>query len=287
MRAEVPPPRTFSDMSRKPDYPVTGASLIRSSWWTLRADPELIVLPILGGIASSLSVVPFLFAYFVAPERTADLNAAVIVGATFVSLFMYNLFATAFAAGANERMDGGDPTVRSAFAVAWRRRRAVAQWSVLATIVTVILNTVRSASKRRSSALAEAGEIAWKVASYFVLPIVVLEDGVSGWGALKRSQEMLRERFGKVVGVEVRILFLQLPAVCAAMVLYYAAPRAFEYSFMAGSILFGVSMTIIVTSLMILNAISVFARVALYRYATGRPVPGFDPAMLNGSVITE
>jgi len=122
-------------------------ALAGSSWRVLREDKELLLLPVVSGVAAVLCVAPFLAGSLVlgvagasaseptfAPGVAGWVLAAVgyLVGA-YVTIF----FQAALIHAANERLAGGDPTLGSAIAGAASRaasdcssraRRSLTSW---------------------------------------------------------------------------------------------------------------------------------------------------------------
>ena len=69
-----------------PTYPSTvrpsGGDLVRSAWWALRQDRELLVLPVVGAVATVAALVPVLVAAALVPDG-ADVVRWVVGGALF------------------------------------------------------------------------------------------------------------------------------------------------------------------------------------------------------------
>jgi hypothetical protein len=269
-----------------PERPVTGKSLVRAAWSTLRSDLELLLVPIVGAFAAMGAVVPFGLVYLFIPDAAGAATWVVGALALFATTFVTTLFAVAFAAGANERMDGGDPTVRSSLAAAWQRRRAVAQWAALATVVGLILRAIEQRFPVSGKFISALGGLTWAVASYFAIPVLATDD-VSGWEAVKRSSATLVQRFGKVVRVQIRLLLLQLAVIAVVAALVVVGVMLLQVSVVAATGVFAAALISLVVASMVLNAITALARLALYRYATGLPVPGFDTAALERAVVTK
>ena len=79
----------------------TGKTLVASAWFNLRQDRELIALPVIGGVASLLAMVPFLVVALI-PEEVGPLSYVMFVLAAFAAGIVGTFFAVALAAGAHE-----------------------------------------------------------------------------------------------------------------------------------------------------------------------------------------
>ena len=102
--------------------------LAKASWQVLKADKELVLLPAISFVATLVVAFSFLIPIaFTTPAGTSAAENAgtveyILLFLMYVSLaFVTIFFNTALVSAAMERMDGGDPTVRSAINGALRR----------------------------------------------------------------------------------------------------------------------------------------------------------------------
>ena len=265
---------------------VTGKSIVSASWQQLRRDKELVWLPVLGGFVAALAAVPVtVAAFFTADEGEAWTYVLVGVG-LLLTTFITTLFAVAFAAGADVRLGGGDPTIRSCLSTAWSRKWAILQWSLVSVVVGLILRALREKAGPLGKAAAGLGGLAWGVATYFVIPIIA-GTRTSAWAATRTSAGLMREKWGKPLRVEVRLFIYVLlwfvVAVGAGVGVLFLA----DVSTIAAVVVGVVAAIVLVYAMLLLSAVGAYARVALWRYATDRPVPGFDTARLESSVRVE
>jgi hypothetical protein len=260
-----------------------GKGLVRASWQHLRKDRELVWLPVLGGFIAGLAAAPVaLVAFFTASDGNAW--GYVVAGAgLLVTTFITTLFAVAFAAGADERLSGGDPTLRSCLSAAWSRKWAVLQWALLSVIVGLVLRALRERAGVLGKVLAGLGGLAWGVGTYFVIPILA-GTRTSAWGAARTSAELMRRKWGKALRVQLRlwvyVLVWLLVAVGAGFGVYVLA----QTSTVAAGVVAVVAVIVLVYAALVLSVLGAYARVALWRYATGRAVPGFDMERLEAAV---
>jgi hypothetical protein len=263
----------------------TGTGIVRASWQNLRKDRELIWLPVLGGFVAALAAVPvILVAFFTASDGTPW---GYVVGGVglLVTTFIITLFAVAFAVGADERLDGGDPTLRSCLSRAWSRKWAILQWSLLSVIVGTVLRLLRERAGIVGKVLAGLGGLAWGVATYFVIPILA-GTRTSAWSAARESSQLMRAKWGNALRVQLRLGLYMLAwliiAVAAGFGVYAVAQASTGLAVGVGAVV----VIIMVYAALVLSVLGAYARVALWRYATGRPVPGFDVNRLEAAVRT-
>src|SRR5678815_854213 len=119
--------------------------LVGQSYRILMQDKELMILPLISGAIIVAVVVSFGFGLGLAaklerPDADLYLPFFLIYVATYaIGIF----FQAAVVAGATERMRGGDPTVGSALAAAWRRIGPILLWAVVAGTVGMILRAIQ------------------------------------------------------------------------------------------------------------------------------------------------
>ena len=267
-----------------------GGTLVKAAWSALRADKELLSLPVVGGVASLLALVPLFVIGIVLNAGSQDgsdpmpVLIVVAVLTAFLVAIVTTFFSVALAAGAHERMGGGNPTVKSAAAVAWKRKKGVIGWALLSTTVGLILQLIKDNVKGAGAIISFLGNLAWAVASFFAIPIIAAND-VGPIEALKSSVATMKQRWGSSARVQLRLglygLALALGIVVAIVVVAMAAKASAVLAVLLGIVL-GAAL---LYAVLLLNAVSAYARVALYRYSAGMPTPGFGSNLLEAAVV--
>jgi hypothetical protein len=262
--------------------------LARASWSVVRADKELLLLPVMSVCALLLIVVslavPVMALGRFWPGATGEgsfLGVLVLyVLAYFVALF----FNTALVGAAMIRMDGGNPTLSDGLAIAWARVGKIFGYAVIAATVGLFLRALEERVGWVGQIVVKLIGVAWALATFMVVPVLVTRD-VGPVDAVKESAGLLRETWGEnlignaglslVFGVAYFALLIvggagiwlgltaNLPVVLAVVVL--ACIVAFLVLAALQSTMQGVY------------------SVALYRFATdkGASTPGFDSDMLS------
>jgi hypothetical protein len=274
----------------------TGKALLNASWSMLRQDRELMWLPVLGAIFGLIAAgILFVPGWFIGGavggtdhhSWAAGLGGILAAaGATIVSIF----FQAALVIGANERADGGDPTLRGVLRAAWEKRGRILSWGLL----TVTVGAAVRALERR---LGIFGNIfgfllglAWAIASFLVVPVVVAED-LGPIAAVKRSAQLIKETWGTSLRTTLRFGVIQFVLVLVPVIVGAGGIAAIANG-SSGSIAVGVLLLLaaavaLLAMIMVFSAIGSYARALIYRYATGRPVPGIDPTLFAGVFLTK
>ncbi len=102
-------------------------------------------------------------------------------------------FQAAIVAGASERMNGGDPTVGSALRSASKRFGPLLLWGVIAGTVGLIIRSIEEKSELAGKIVMGLLGVAWSLATYFMVPVLVMEDEPVG-SAFKRSWNLFKRR---------------------------------------------------------------------------------------------
>lgn len=277
---------------------------VKQSWGVLRKDRELLLLPILSGLASAVVV-----ASFVAPtwfsglfDRAVtgnDPNAQGILVLAYLAMYLVLAFVTvyftaALVSAANERLGGGDPTIGSALRGANAKLGKIFLWSIFAGTVSLILHMIENSTRQRNNLIgniaARLAGVAWALATYFVIPVLLFEEqGV--FGSLRRSGSLFKQRWGESVigqygigaffGALGFVVFL-LTFLPAMYFLNGPAPNL-----AVAAIFIGLFVVAMLTVTVVGTALGGIYKTALYRFATqGQVAPGFEASVIEGAYRT-
>ncbi|MEN9839091.1 MAG: hypothetical protein RL177_570 [Bacteroidota bacterium] len=171
--------------------------LAKIAWLVILADKELLLYPILSGLAIlsllSVSFFPMLLAEGFGNEGVSLLLLFMLyLAVTFIVQF----FNAALVSSALVRLNGGNPTLKTGFRQAWKRVGLIAKWSLIAATVGMLLNALRKRSGMFGSLFGGILEIGWNLISFFVIPVLIVE-GISPMDALHRSKDMLKKTWGE------------------------------------------------------------------------------------------
>lgn len=262
-----------------------GGSLVKASWSALKQDSSLVSLPVVGGAISLLCMIPIVVGFVLVPEGGEWIYVVLgIIGALILGIIS-TFFAVSLAAGAHERMNGGNPTVKSAMGQAWKHKKAVIGWALLSVTVGLVLNALKEKFKTAGNIASTLGGMAFSIASFFVVPIIASEN-LGPWPALKKSVGTMREKWSSSARVQLRlavyVIGLLVAAVVAVIVVVLLANVNSALAVVVGIVL-GAA---IFYAALVLGAISSYSRVALYRYSSGMPTPGIDEGAIAAAITT-
>jgi len=263
-----------------------GWAIAKASWRVLSRDRELVAVPVVATLAALVA-----FGAIAGPGYLllggTDVQAGdvalwlVLVTATVAATWVTAIGQAAIVAAAGERMDGGDPSLGSAFARSRERAVRLLEWAVLATVVSIVLDQLERRLGVLGRVVSWLGGIAFSVLSFLALPVIVFED-VGAIAAFKRSASLLRSTWGEQVtfnfGIGLLGFLAVLPAVAVAGGLLATGLLPLQVLGVAAAVAW------VVLCLAVTSSLSAVFKTALYRWAVGKPVdPAYDASELSGA----
>jgi hypothetical protein len=261
-------------------------ALAKSSWQVLRDDKQLTLLPLLSLVATLVVALVVLLpiglivrngsgGYSGSRPLVWVLGFVGSVVLTYIVVF----FNAALVYAANSRFQGESVTVGEAIHAAGARSHVLLPWAIVSATVSVVLRAVEQRGGIFGRIVGSLAGVAWSVVTFLVLPVLVFE-GIGPIAAVKRSGELFKGTWGENLMTNagiglVGMLAMLVGAVPLVLLLAVGGPAAVIG--IVAFVLWCVAVMLVSTTLT-----GIF-QVALYRFATGSPVPGFDSAQLQGS----
>jgi hypothetical protein len=266
--------------------------LAKSSWSVLRADRELILLPLFSFIATLAVAATFVLPMLATGHTTgADgtqhssfgpvqyiLGFIGYVALAYVTIF----FNAALVHAADERMRGGDPSLGSALRGAASRAGQILPWAIVSATVSIVLRAVQERGGIVARIAAGFAGMAWSLVTFLVLPVLVIE-GLSVGKAIKRSSELFKRSWGEQVIANAGIGLVGLVAVLAGLPVLLLATTGIGVLTVIG---IGAFVAWVFLVACVTTALSGVFQTALYHYAAnGMPPAAFAPAALEGAFV--
>jgi hypothetical protein len=283
----------FDRMSR-------GWSLVGQSFRVLRQDKELLLFPLVSGLACLLVFASFAVPLWNTPygdmvrgegKAPGDALGYVILFAFyFVNYLVIIYFNSALVACAIIRFKGDDPTVKDGLRAATSCLPHIVAWSLVSATVGLILRIIESRSERAGQLAAALLGMGWAAATYFVVPILVVER-VGPVEAVKRSLALLRKTWGEALTAHLGLgliffvvgLVALLPLIAAAILLGAGISSGSVILIVLGAAAF---LLIVVLISLISSALHAIVMAAIYLYAKEGAVPQqFDQALLQDAFV--
>jgi hypothetical protein len=163
-------------------------------------------------------------------------------------------------------------------------------WTALSGTVGLFLGSSRNNDNTGWGFLSSLGGVAWRAASFFVVPTIAIE-GHGPWQALKRSASIVKERWGEAAGALTFGYFAGILAAVTGIGALFALGIAWGVGadYKADAVLFSllfIILTLLTALILIIStALTNIFRVAVYQYAiSGQVAEGFDAETLQSAL---
>jgi Family of unknown function (DUF6159) len=260
-------------------------AMFKASWRVLDTRKELVLFPVISGIASLIVGAGFLIPGLLASRNEIDAGAQLrpisyvvfflgYLALAYVTIF----FQAALVSQADLALRGGDPSVAGGIEAARRKAGAILPWALLSATVSLVLRALEDrAGPVGRFAIGLVG-LAWTLVTYLVVPILVLENVTVG-AAIRSSSQLFKRTWGENVvgnaGVGLVSFLASLPGIAVfALGASAGGSTGIALMVLAGLWLLAVAV--------ITSALSGIYQTALYRYAaSGSVAPAFADANLG------
>lgn len=255
-----------------------GKQLLRASLDLMRADRSIAALPVIAMVTTLLAMVliggggaAILAALGVPSGYVGGIGLFL---ALLAAAFIATYFGVAVVFAATERIEGGEPTIKGVMARAWTRRGIILGWAVFSALVGTFLNFLSDRGVGGAIA-AVVGDAAWAVATWFAIPVIAFED-LGALATVKRSSQLMKQRFGKVARGSIRfgLLFLGWTLVGIAVIaIGVALAIAWKAAPLVGVAIAGVGLLFLMGLGVYMSVVQIYLRTIIYRFANGQSVP--------------
>jgi hypothetical protein len=274
------------------DKIANGWELAKASGRVLRLDKQLLVFPFLSGISCLLVLGSFGLPLFFAGAFTIDHNNAgqvtqnplayvLLFAFYFCNYFVIIFFNSALIACAIIRFNGGEPSLGDGMQAAIARLPQILGWSLVSATVGFLLKMVESRSEKVGAFVADLLGLAWSIATFFVIPVIVVEK-VGPIDAIRRSGSILRRTWGEAfVGNQSIGLFVFLFSLVACVPAVLGIMSHVPALMIAGIAITALALVIIAAISAALHSILL---AAIYVFAADGRVPdAFDRSTLQAA----
>ncbi|HEY4530166.1 MAG TPA: DUF6159 family protein [Luteimonas sp.] len=251
--------------------------MVKASAAVLRSDRELMLFPVLSGLATLL-----VLATFALPTLALRLfsDGFGVTGALlgfafyFCTYSVMIFFNCALVGAAMIRLDGGDPTLSDGLAAARARLGAIFGYAAIAATVGVLLQAMKGKDNNFLVRLVGSGlGMAWTLATFLVVPVLVSRD-IGPVDALKQSVALLKRTWGEnavgQLGIGAAFGVLTTIAVLVSLALVFVAAQASWVLAVVVGVVCGIGVLVLGVYQAALTGIY---SAVLYRYAVTQELP--------------
>jgi hypothetical protein len=265
-------------------------ALVKASANVLRLDKELMIFPLMSGVATVLVAASFIAPIFmIGPEIFVDGEnpsyAAYVLGFLFylVQYTVIFFFNSALVGAALIRLDGGDPTVSDGLAIASKRMGAIIGYAAIAATVGMVLRFIAERAGFLGRIITGMIGLAWTLTTYLTVPILVTKD-IGPVDAVKESIAIFKRTWGEQVignfgmGWAVTLMTISWTVACGLLLFLLAPGGAFFVIPLVGLMVLGYVFLALFAS-----ALNGIYTAALYRYAITGDTGYFDADIMGNA----
>ena len=258
--------------------------LAKASWATLKADRELLVLPVLSFLGSAVAFgIAVGLVFIIDYDSTTGLEefelspagGIILVLASLAVAIIATYFQAAMVGGARERLTGGDPTVGSALATATSRLGVIIPWALFSWTVGAVLRAIEERAGIVGRVVGSFLGMAFRVVTFLAVPILVVQ-GLGPIATLKDAAGLFRRTWGENLAGQLGIGILSFLALLPGILVGGLVAAA--VSPIIGIIIGGIWVAAVIV---VSTSLTAIYQTALYQYVTTGEIPsGFERAQL-------
>jgi hypothetical protein len=253
--------------------------IFRESLAVLAQDKEILVFPLLSGIAMIFVFIGMIgggwflgvFQAILDDSATGEvLGYAVLFVWYFLNWFVGLFFNVAVIHCAKIRLDGGDPTVKDGIDAALSHLGRIATWAAISATVGLIAQIAKEKGNWVLRLFASLGEIAWAIATFFIVPVMIFENRTIA-ESIRESVRLMKRTWGEALvgsgGIGLFVFLLTLPGLFPIALGILTGSGA--------AVLSGIVVAVIwwLVVACVSSALGGIYKAALYVYATENRVP--------------
>jgi MFS family permease len=247
-----------------------GTRLAGEAFALLRDDRRLLLLPAAALLVDVVCVGVLLALSAAASGRRG--HETVLLVSFAAGLYPVTVSSTFFNVAlmyvVSQRWKGHQTSVRDGLLLAWQRLGTIVAWSLIAATVGAAMQLVQRVGHFAwiERLLAFVLNLAWSVATFFVLPALALED-IGPLAAVKRSSSVVRRRWPESVTGSIVIGGAAGLALIPGLLVCVAGVAAFSSNPGSGAILLMIGVAMALPVMLYLSATSAVFSLAVWEYA--------------------
>ena len=260
-----------------------GWKIAMNSFKVLQANKQLIIFPILSGIALLLVIASFFTGMLAYSGWDLDNMEELGTVTTYFIVFLFyivNYFVIVFFNMAlihctRLYFHGEEVTVRKGLQFSMSRVGAIFSWAVFAAVVGTILKAIQENSGIVGKIITGIIGIVWNIATFFVVPVIAYEN-LGPLQAFKRSSQMMKEKWGESLAANFSLGLIQFILMLGVGVLLFMVGYIIHP--LAGIILAITGAFLVVA---IISATQTIFVSAVYHNITNDPTTHFSQQMID------
>lgn len=268
-----------------------GRAIFKQAFIAFRQDTQVLAIPLLAFLATLVAGVLIVVSWILLIpameiyDASGVIQPALGIVAAFLATNIHVVSQAAVMAAANDRFNGNNPTVGKSLAFAFKKYGQLSLFGFLEATVGLVLRAIQERLGFIGGLLRIVGGLLWAVATYFAIPGIIF-GGQTATESIKSSVVLIKEKWGNalktniVASAVIALVFLIALGVVMSGVGLIVMDQTGNLLY-SGLSLIGSGVVIFIIGGLLQASVMAYVKVALYRYATGQSLPGFDDALLG------
>ncbi len=266
-----------------------GWEIAKTSMKVLNANKQLIIFPILSGLSMVMVIASFLIFLVNKEGWTNYINNHAGDKLMYLVLFLFyiiNYFIVVFfnmglMHCTKLYFEGEEVTIAKGLNFSMSRIGAIFSWAVFAATVGTLLRMIQDNAGWLGKIIISLVGIVWSVATFFVIPVLAYEN-VGPLDAVKRSSNLMKEKWGETIGANFSISIIGLLFFLAAGVIGLTVSALINEE--AGILIFVLGFFLIITITSALHSIFISA---VYNHINGNINDYFNQHLIDGLFVNK
>jgi hypothetical protein len=250
----------------------------------IQKNKQLVLFPIISGAFLVLVVASFLgilYATFGLEFDNLAKNSSIADYATaflfyLVCYFIIVFFNVGLVHCTRIYLKGEKPSFSDGVKFSLTRLPVIFGWAMLSATVGLILKAIQENSGALGGIISSIVGVVWSIATFFVVPVLAYEN-VGPFAALKRSSQVMKEKWGESIGASFSFGILTFVGI-----LLIALPIGFLFSLVNPVLGVGIGILIVfLIQSIVSSAEMVFIATVYHEIVEDTPVEDFDSELLD------
>ena len=261
-----------------------GWALTDSSFAVLKKNKQLILFPVISGIALLLIVASFVTTFLafkgwdvesLRMEKGSPTYYAILFAFYVINYFVLVFFNIALIHCTRLYFRGEEPTIKKGIAFSLSRIGVIFTWAVVAATVGMVLKTIQDKAGFIGKIIIGLVGIVWSISTFFVMPVLAYED-VGPVEAVKRSASMMKQKWGESLAATFSFGAVQLVAIIAVII-----PLWLIGAFISVALAVTLGIIYLLCVMAVTSAVRTIFIAAVYETINNNPVSEFQLAKLD------
>ncbi|MBL7746991.1 MAG: hypothetical protein JNM19_06160 [Chitinophagaceae bacterium] len=262
-----------------------GWTIAMNSFKVLKENKQLIIFPILSGVAIFLIMASFFtsvlasagwdFDNIAIAEQGSPVYYLLLFAFYIVNYFIVVFFNMALIHCTRLYYRGEEVTVAKGLRFSASRIGAIFSWAFFAATIGLLLRTIQENVGMFGKIITGLVGIVWSVATFFVVPVIAYENA-GPLEAVKRSSAMMKQKWGESLGANFSFGLIQFIGM-----IIVGLPLFFIGNIFSPIVGIGLAVAGVFTVMAVISAAQTIFISAVYHNITGDPVKHFNQQMVD------